>query len=230
MNFRPYYPYTIVLGLFVLFLLLYTAYDKTTKTLVIENLVRVVSFQDHDHSLRELNKVIALEAIGLISITLLLGPLSKFMPRIFTVFLYMRKPLGIAGFVLAAAHGIYSAAEVYQLDINQMIFQNSKAWGLVSAIIALAIFFIMTITSTKEAVARMGYKKWKTLQTFGYAGLFFAILHFFIFESKPGIGLDVRPFGLLFFYLGIAALLLKLLSVLLSAPERESFGEHFGEK
>jgi DMSO/TMAO reductase YedYZ heme-binding membrane subunit len=88
----------------------------------------------------------------------------------------------------------------------------------------------MTITSTKEAVARMGYKKWKTLQTFGYAGLFFAILHFFIFESKPGIGLDVRPFGLLFFYLGIAALLLKLLSVLLSAPERESFGEHFGEK
>ncbi len=87
----------------------------------------------------------------------------------------------------------------------------------------------MSITSTKTAVAKLGYKNWKTLQTCGYAALFFTLLHFLILESKPDVGFDVRPYGSLFFYIGIVALVLRLAVIFLQVPERKAYEEHMGE-
>ena len=223
-------PYHVVAAVFILLLLLYTGYDKATKSLQPEKLVSVLSFQDAGHTLKELNKVFALEAIGLISIVFLLGPLSKIWPDKFRRFLYMRKTLGLTGFALAALHGIYSFATFYDLSLENAFFQNPKMWGIITAVLSLIIFLIMSLTSSKEAVVRLGYGRWKALQTFGYVGLLLALLHFFLLETKPDIGLDVRPFGLLFFYLPLAALGLRTLIIFIKAPSRRSYEEHIGER
>lgn len=222
-------PYLVVIIVFTLLLLFYTAYDKSTKTLMFEKLVKVLSFQDITFSLKELNKVIALESIGLIAMVFLLGPLSRVWP-IFGRFLYLRKPVGLMGFGLAVIHGVYSSIEFYQLDVGKIFFENPKVIGIIAGFIALVIFFLMSITSSKEMEQRMGYKKWKALQTFGYVGLFFALIHFFVLETKPEIGLDVRPFGLLFFYIPIIAILARLLVIFITTPEKKSYEEHVGEK
>ncbi len=227
---RRFAPALFVVLLFVSLLVFYTAYDKATKTIVPAKLVKVLSFQDAANSLKELNKVFALEAIGLISLVFLVGPLSRRWPHVFGWCLPFRKPLGITGFAFALAHGIYSLIVFYQLDFNRMFFQNPKVLGLLAAFFALLVFSLMVVTSTKEAVVRLRYKKWKALQTFGYVGLLFALLHFFILENKPAVGLEVRPYGMLFFYLAAAALLLRLAFVFLKISPRNSFEEHVGGK
>ena len=221
-------PYLFVLFVVASLLLFYTAYDKQTKTLQFEKLVKLFSFQDAQYSFRELNKVAALAAIGLISIVFIFGPLSRLWPNVFARYLVYRKPVGLTGFGLALVHAIYSAWEFYGFDMTKM-FSSPSFLALVSGIIALFIFFLMTITSTQNALRYIGYKKWKALQTCGYIALLFAIAHFFIIESKPATGFDVRPYGLLFFYLAIAALILRLLIILVKAPERKRYEEHFGD-
>lgn len=221
-------PILIVLLVFLSLLALYTAYDKQTKTLIPEKLTKVLLFTDVSFSLRELNKVVALEAIGLIAVVFLLGPLSKFWPRVFNQFLCLRKPLGLTGFGLAVLHTIYSFVVLYQFDLNKLL-QSPKIGGLAAGAIALAIFFFMSLTSTKQAVERLGYRRWKTIQTFGYIGLLAALLHFFLLETKNW-ALDVRPFGLVFFYLTAVALLLRLGIIFVKVPERKSYEEHIGQK
>ncbi|MBI2079711.1 ferric reductase-like transmembrane domain-containing protein [Candidatus Micrarchaeota archaeon] len=198
----------IILITFVAFLLFYTAYDKATKALNFDNLAKIILFSDFNKSLREINKVIALESIALITITFLLGPLSKIWPQVFAKYLYLRKPLGIAGFAFGMVHSVYSFYQYYKLDIN--VAMASPKWGgFVAGVVALFIFLLMTLTSTNEAIKSMGYERWKTLQRTGYIALFFTIAHFYILETKPDIGLDVRPYGLIFFYLAIFALLIR---------------------
>ncbi|MEM2137599.1 MAG: ferric reductase-like transmembrane domain-containing protein [Candidatus Anstonellaceae archaeon] len=223
-------PYLFVVFVVISLLFLYTAYDKKAKQLDIGRLVKVLVFDDTGNSLREFNKVAALAAIGLIAVAFILGPLSRLFPGIFAKYLYFRKPVGVIGFVFALAHSVYSLVEFYKLDINLMLYNNPKLVALVSGAVALAIFAAMTLTSTASAVKKMGYAKWKALQTTGYAGLLLTVVHFFVIETKPDVGFDVRPYGVLFFYLAIAALLLRLLMIFWGHKPREAYHEHFGEK
>ena len=75
-----------VLLVMISLLLLYTAYDKQTKTLQFEKVITVLSFSDTKLSLNELNKITALGAIGIIAIVFMLGPLSKFSKNICALF------------------------------------------------------------------------------------------------------------------------------------------------
>ena len=224
--------FTIIVILFTIIslLLFYTAYDKESKAIQPGNLIKVLSFSDLNHSLKELNKIAALAAIALISITFLLGPLSKIFPKKFAVFLSSRKTLGLTGFAFALLHAVYSTVFIYGLDLNKIFFNNPKILGVISGIIALIIFFLMAITSTKQAVQRLGYKKWKQLQTTGYIALFFSIAHFILLEIKPDKGFDVRPYGTLFLFIALIALALKILTLFIKVPERKKFEEHLGEK
>ena len=215
---------------FVSLLLFYTAYDKESKTLVWQKLFGVLLFSDFSKSLSEFNKIFALSAIGLISFSLIAGPLSKMFPKHFAHYLPMRKFVGLSGFAFALAHSIYSLVIIYKLDFGKMFFSNTNILGIVSAIIAVVIFLLMSITSTRTAVQKMGYHNWKLLQTTGYAALFFSILHFVLLETKPGKGLDVRPFGLLFLALEIIALAIRAGTAIIRTKPRTGFEEHVGEK
>ncbi len=219
-------PIIVTIIVFCLLLAFYTAYDKNSKELRPAKVFEVLSFKDQSTSLRELNKIFALESIGLISLVFLVGPLSKIKPRIFARFLPWRKPVGIIGFVLALLHAAYSIVFLYGLNLEKIFFSNPKLLGVLSGIIALIIFFLMTITSTKSAVEKMGYANWKKLQITGYIALFFSIIHFVILETKPDIGFDVRPFGQLFLLISVLALVLRVIATIHNLPQRKSFEEH----
>lgn len=219
-------PFLCVVLVVVSLLLLYTAYDKQTQTVVLEKLVKILLFSDPAASLRELNKVAALAAIGLVSIAFVIGPLSRLFPKQFAHLLSWRKFVGVSGFLLAVLHAIYSVWVIYQLDLDKMLYSNPRVAGLVVGVAALFVFFLMSITSTKRAVENMGYPNWKALQTTGYLALLFAILHFVILETKPVVGLDVRPFGLLFLALAVAALLLRIAMAVLGKKPKTNFEEH----
>ncbi len=216
-------------GVIVSILLLYTAHDKQTGALSGEKLLNVLTFKDMQNSLRELNKVAALAGLGLIAVAFILGPLSRMFPAQFATYLPWRKFVGIAGFAIAALHSVYSLIDFYKLDVDRMLFSNPKLLGFVSAAIAIVIFLAMTLTSNGEAVRRLGYRKWKSLQTFGYVGLFFAIVHFVVLETRQGTGFDVRPYALLFLFIALVALLVRIGIFLVKVPERQSFEEHIGE-
>lgn len=216
-------------ALIVSILLLYTPYDKATHSLSAEKLYNVLTFKDMHNSIRELNKVAALAGIGLIAISFILGPLSRMFPEQFAQHLPWRKFVGLSGFALAAAHSAYSLFEFYRLDISRILYSSQNPLGFASAAIALLIFLAMALTSNGAAVKRLGYKRWKSLQTFGYVGLFFAIAHFVITETRPDVGFDVRPYALLFLFIALVALLVRIGMFLVRVPERQSFEEHIGQ-
>ncbi len=226
---RDFWPALFCLVVVLSILLFYTAYDKNTKSISPEKLAGVLSFRDIGSSLRELNKIAALAGIGLIAAAFIIGPLSRMFPEKLAHYLAWRKFVGIAGFDLAALHSVYSLIEFYKLDIGKMLFSNPKLLGFVSAAIAILIFLTMTLTSNGEAVRRLGYRKWKALQTFGYVGLLLAVVHFVLFETRPGTGFDVRPYALVFLFIPLVALLVRAGMLLVKVPERESFEEHIGE-
>ncbi|MEK6982645.1 MAG: ferric reductase-like transmembrane domain-containing protein [Candidatus Micrarchaeota archaeon] len=218
-----------VLLVMISLLLLYTAYDKQTKTLQFEKVITVLSFSDTKLSLNELNKITALGAIGIIAIVFMLGPLSKFFPKIFAHYLIYRKPVGLIGFAFALIHSVYSAYVFYSFNLDKII-SGGRIIPFTAGLLSLFIFFLMAVTSTESAVKKLGYKNWKVLQTFGYIGLLFAVVHFFVIETKPVIGFDVRPYGVAFFVIAVVALLLRLFLVFVQVKERKAYHEHFGQK
>ncbi|GEM_PF-1457432 len=224
-----FWPHLFIAFTVVSLLLFYSAYDKKTKQLDFGRLAAIFSFSDATYSLHEINKVAALAAIGLIAAAFILGPLARLWPSAFFKFLFMRKPIGLAGASFAIAHGAYSLVEFYHLDINRMVFQNEKAIGFLAAVGATIIFIAMSLTSTKEAVQKMGYGKWKALQTFGYAGLILAIIHFFVLETKPDVGFDVRPYGVAFFIFALLAVFMRAVVAFVANKPKEAFEQHTGE-
>ncbi len=219
-------PYVFVLLVVVSLLAFYTAYDKQTGALSYDKLAKVISFQDASHSLKELNKVAALAAIGLVSVALVLGPLTRLFPKTFCPYMFFRKPVGLAGFAFAAAHSAFSLYDYYKLDVARMLYDNPKIIGFVAAVLSLAVLLAMSVTSTRSAVERMGYPKWKALQTLGYAALLLAVVHFYVLEYSPSAGFSVRPYGMLFFWLAIAAIALRLYVQWKGMPQKTSYEEH----
>lgn len=217
----------VVVILFLATLLFYTAYDKKTKQLNFDNLAKVVTFQDPSFSLRELNKVAALLAIGLIAISFVLGPLSHMFPHLFCTHLPARKWIGIYGFILAILHSAYAIAVPFQSDLSK-ILGSPNVLALIYGLIALFILFIMAATSNQISMKKFGFKNWKLIQTAGYVALALAILHFVILETKPTIGLDIRPFGLIFLAIPLIALILRVLLPLFRYELNDSFHEQFG--
>lgn len=226
---NKYLPYIFILLVVLSLFLLYTAYDKKSQTLVFENLVKILLFEDSSKSLREINKVFALAGIGLIAVSFILGPLSRLLPNLFLKYIYFRKPVGLAGFVLGLAHAIYSAQVYYNFNFD-LSLATGRSLALFFGIIGTLIFIAMSATSSKIMMEKLGYKKWKAIQTFGYFGLVFIILHFFLIETKPDVGLDVRPYGLVFLYLAIAALVLRLIVIFVNNEPKTKYEHHFGEK
>lgn len=224
------HPQVFIAVVVVSLLLFYTAYDKQSKSLQPEKLVQVFSFSDANHSFREFNKVAGLAAIGLISVSLMLGPLSRMFPKTFAKFLSWRKPVGIAGFAFAVIHAGYSFIEFYKLDVGRALAPNAFGQGFLAGVGALIILFLMAVTSTQTAMQKLGYQNWKVLQTFGYLALLLAVFHFIVVETKPDKGFDVRPFALIFLFIPIVALLLRAGLPILRWEERRHYGEHFGEK
>lgn len=160
-----------------------------------------------------MNKIAGLLALLLLGTTFLIGPLSFFLPQVFTKLKIYRKYLGISGFVVALIHAVLSLYSYFKMDLAFMLFdgKNEHLLGVWLGILALLIFLSMTLTSTKKAVETIGASMWKKLQTGGYIALALVMAHFILMETNRGLFVIKRPFGRAIFVFGFVVLAARLL-------------------
>ncbi|MBI2109387.1 MAG: ferric reductase-like transmembrane domain-containing protein [Parcubacteria group bacterium] len=128
------------------------------------------------------NKVLALSSTILIGFSFLLGPLARFWPCTFEQKLYLRKPLGVFGFSIAALHGVISLALLSPAYYPKFFLESGKLnfTGEISALfgtLALFIFSVVSVTSIPAVASQMNPKQWKTIQRLGYLAFSFVLLH-----------------------------------------------------
>lgn len=140
----------------------------------------------------EFNRAAGWGALAIIALVMLIGPLSRLYPKLFMKYLYVRKPAGIIGALLALVHCAYSVQEFYGGDLVALASYATIRIAVVFCLISSIILIIMTLTSTQAAVKAMGYGKWKVLQTFGYLALIAAAAHAFFLNYQAGFA-DTRP-------------------------------------
>jgi len=112
------------------------------------------------------NKIFALTAVTMISISVLIGPLASFFPY-FGKKIGVRKEIGIVGFLLGLIHIIISF--LYSLW--------GFTWAFLAANLATILLIIVTIFSNKKSLLYFGYKKWKAIQRLVWLALIFIVFH-----------------------------------------------------
>lgn len=124
-----------------------------------------------------LSKVYVAHAAVLLSLTFLIGSLSRFWPKVFNRYKPYRKALGIYGFLMFAGH-IYTV----MVPLHQSLtgFSAWTAWG------ALAIFAVMAITSNVRSSEKLGYALWKRIQLLGYAAMVLVGAYLYLSETQNG--------------------------------------------
>ncbi len=164
-------------------------------------------------------------SIILISIVLLLGPLSRFFPKKFAHDLLYRKPLGLAGSLFAFLYFFIAVFNTYKLDIfYQFSARNPDFFAWVFWALALAILAVLSVMSLPYYIKRLGFGNWKTLQVIGYSALVFMGIHMAMVSKGYYLATISGKTVLL---LAVVALLSKAVAILLGATKRHSaFEEH----
>ena len=170
--------------------------------------------------LKNISKASADAATILIAITLLLGPLSRFFSKHFRHDLIYRKPIGIAGVFFAVLHVIVAFVNTYNADLVYMYNPASpNFFAVIFCTLSILVLAISAVTSTKGAVKKLGFKKWKTLQRTAYIAILFGAIHF----SLVGNGYFLRTTtGKALLGLVIIALAAKIVVILLNKKKTHS--------
>ncbi len=143
---------------------------------------------------RQMIKNSGLLAIILLCITLIVGPISKYI-KFFNYVKVHRKSWGLFAFFAAAVHTVLVVYRFYEWDfIKTFSFSNPRVLPVWSGLIALFILFLIAITSNKLSMGLMGAKKWKLLQTTSYIALIFVLIHFVLAETRNNVTSITRPF------------------------------------
>ncbi|HLD75378.1 MAG TPA: ferric reductase-like transmembrane domain-containing protein [Candidatus Norongarragalinales archaeon] len=158
-------------------------------------------------SLEALGKVFALESVVLISLTFLIGSLSRYRPSWFDRFKPYRKALGVIGFALAALHVFFSLYLWFGFDFS-MVLSSAKIVPILVGWVAFAIFSAMALLSDERWVKKLGFPLWKKIQRLGYLALALVLVHFFWMELKEGV-FNVKPLGQAVFVLALVAILAR---------------------
>ena len=147
-------------------------------------------------------------ALLLLHIILMIGPLSR-LNRKFLPLLYNRRHLGVAMFLIALIHGVFSTLQFHSLG-NKMalvaLFTSNTHYGSfvqfpfqILGFFALVILFLMAATSHDFWLKNLSPRIWKTLHMMVYLAYTLIIMHVMLgvvqLESSPilvsflGIGL-----------------------------------------
>ena len=168
----------------------------------------------------EMIKTTGLWAISLLSLTLMVGPLSGILPPVEKLKVY-RKAWGILSFAAALVHVGLVFVFYYKFNPARFVdFANPKYGGVLSGLLAIGILLLVTLTSNKKALAALNPKTWKIVQTTSYLALGLAILHFFIVEQVNGVLVIKRQLGWVVWWLAIAAIVLRV-AVLFWPPRKK---------
>lgn len=145
----------------------------------------------------------ALAGATMISFALIIGPLSKIVPKY--NFVPHRRAVGVWGFSFILMH-ISSVVNFYFLgDVTGLYYDlNPYVNPIIFGIMAAALFVPMYLTSTDWAVEKLGFKKWKMVHRMVYLAYIFSVLHYTqinpaLLENLAGyllIAATVAAFGL----------------------------------
>ena len=163
---------------------------------------------DSNFFLYSINRLAAITGLALISLSLLLSPLSRLFFT-YSFLVVLRKPIGLIGFAFIFVHFFISFLFIFGGDIAN-IFKSPKQLVVSLGFLAFVIFLLMAITSTKKAVELLTYEKWKLLHRFGYIALFLALLHFIFMRTNPITGLQIHFLGYVVIFIALLALLLRI--------------------
>ncbi len=156
----------------------------------------------------------------LISIVLLLGPLSRLFPKKFSHDLLYRKPLGLAGTLLALVYFLIVVFNTYRLDLGfQFSAANPDFFAWVFWALALIILLVLSVMSLPYYIRRLGFGNWKTLQIIGYSALVFMGLHLMAVNGGYFLG---TISGRSVFALVVMTLIFKTLAILFGITKRHS--------
>lgn len=159
---------------------------------------------------KEMIKTTGLMAITLLGITLVIGPLGYFREK-FNLLKIHRKFWGILSFLFGLLHAGLVTNFYYHLDFSKFVdFGNPKYAGILMGLSALAILFLITVTSGKFALTKMHAKVWKTVQTLSYLALMLAVFHFYLTESVNGILVFKKLSGQLVFGFSLAVIIVRV--------------------
>lgn len=164
----------------------------------------------------EMIKTTGLLSIALLSLTLFIGPACRFFPSM-DILKAHRKVWGILSFLIGSIHLILIYIYYFDLDPERLFDPaNPRYYGLLVGLLSLLILSVVTLTSNKLALNALSPKIWKIVQSLAYLALLFAVLHFFLVESKDGVLVIKRLLGQITFY--FAAIVVILRSVILFLP------------
>lgn len=125
------------------------------------------------------NRATADTAFIMIGIAYIIGPLAmKY--KWFLTKLYYRKHLGVLGLTIAIIHYIQS---ILIFSFGTLI--STRFLAFFFGTFALMIFATLLIITTKPVLKFLGPKTWRRIQSWGYYGLLFAMVH--VFSQDNGI-------------------------------------------
>jgi DMSO/TMAO reductase YedYZ heme-binding membrane subunit len=153
------------------------------------------------------------EAFFLLSLTLLISPLSKIDSR-FAKLIYLKRPLGILVFIFGLLHALYILKVYFNLDIL-FVFEN--IW-IIAGLIGLIILFPLAITSNNFSIKTLGPKNWKKLQSLAYLAFILLYIH-----SLGMMKFSIKDFSNLFsVFMGSLVIVLRFYVYLKDKREEKS--------
>jgi methionine sulfoxide reductase heme-binding subunit len=168
----------------------------------------------------EIIKTSGLMAISLLALTLVVGPLARFIPSL-DVLKAHRKFWGICSFFFLAVH--VSMVVIYYMQSNVLaIFDSTspKYEGIILGFLAFLVMFVVTLSSTHAVISKLDPRLWKAVQMTSYIALILAVLHFYLVEQVNGVLAIKRELGKLTLYFAVAVVFLRLLVLMLPGRRR----------
>ncbi len=122
----------------------------------------------------------ALAGATYIGVALLTSSIFKFRPRL-SRYWHLRRALGVMGFVFILFHVLSVIFVIDGGNLGGSVYSfNPLENPIIFGILAFPIFFVMAITSTDWAVAKLGYTRWKNIHRLVYLGYLSAVFHFLL--------------------------------------------------
>ena len=133
-------------------------------------------------------------------------------------YIIYRKQLGVVGFGYVFLHGILSL--FFLPEYQPVLFyylEKETILAFLFALIAMVIYAMMIIISTKTMIQKIGGHTWRMLLRVGYIAYAFSLVHMWLnnytfwLRYLSGQGKSPLPsFGLLTFLAGIVVIILRI--------------------
>jgi sulfoxide reductase heme-binding subunit YedZ len=147
-----------------------------------------------------------LNQLGFLALTLLVASLMCTPLKIVTGWTWpirLRRMLGLFAFFYASLHFLTYFIVDQSLDLSMVIADITKRKFILVGFLALVTLIPLAWTSTKNAVKRMGFARWKLLHRLAYVAGSLGVIHFIwrvkidlreplIFATILGVGFALR--------------------------------------